>query len=186
MGISVLYFEVDTFEDYLAMLRRCTEITGRADLYLKNGTDLRGQIEQIKKEYIEAQIPAECRRILLLRTSSTAVKPKGSKGTVLGAMLADMGCVNIADSADSDLENLSIEAIIRENPYHIFVVTMGKDEAAAMRSFYEMLEENAVWSSLDAIKQERVHFMDKKMFNIKPNARWAQSYEILYQALIAS
>ena len=186
MGIAVLYFEVDTFEDYLSMLRRCTEITGREDLYRKYGADLESCIEEIKQRYKGADIPEENRKILLLRASSTAVKPKGSQGTVLGAMLADMGCTNIANSEGSELENISIEAIIRENPYHIFVVTMGKDEEAAMRSFEAMALENPAWSSLDAVMNGRVHFMEKKQFNVKPNARWAQSYEILYQALIAS
>jgi iron complex transport system substrate-binding protein len=37
MGITVAYFEVDRFEDYLAMLDICTQITGRRDLYEKTG-----------------------------------------------------------------------------------------------------------------------------------------------------
>ena len=184
MGIAVLYFEVETFEDYLGMLQRCTDITDRADLYAKNGLDLRERIEGIKKAYRESQIPEHARRILLLRASSTAVKPKGSEGTVLGEMLADMGCINIADREGSSLENLSLEAILREDPYHIFIVTMGKDEAAAMHSLQTMMRENPAWESLDAVKNGRIYLMDKKQFNIKPNARWAQSYDVLYQKLI--
>ena len=184
MGIPVLYFEVDSFLDYLSMLRRLTEITGREDLYQKNGLEIREGIERIKKRYSESSISEAQRKILLLRASSTAVKPKGSEGTVLGEMLADLGCINIADRADSALENLSIEAILRENPYHIFVVTMGKDEDAAMRSLESMIAENAAWESLDAVKNGRMHLMNKKQFNIKPYVRWAESYEILYEKLI--
>ena len=37
MGITVAYFDVDNFGDYLNMLNICTDITGRKDLYQKNG-----------------------------------------------------------------------------------------------------------------------------------------------------
>ena len=41
LNIPVLYFDVDNFEDYLDMLRICTQITGRNDLYEQNGLALR-------------------------------------------------------------------------------------------------------------------------------------------------
>ena len=34
-GINVAYFEVNDFQDYLEVLRICTDITGRKDLYEK-------------------------------------------------------------------------------------------------------------------------------------------------------
>lgn len=42
-----------------------------------------------------------------------------------GAMLKDLGAINIADADDSLLENLSMENIIADDPEDIFVVTMG-------------------------------------------------------------
>ena len=183
MGITVAYFDVDRFEDYLAMLEICTDITGRKDLYEQNGLRLRSQIEAIKEEYRSADIPENERRILLLRTASTFVKAKGSRGTILGEMLADMGCVNIADSDTSLLENLSAEAVIRENPYHIFVVTMGNDEDKAKKTLESMINENPAWRTLDAVQSDRLYVMDKTLFNLKPNARFAQAYEILADIL---
>ena len=91
MGITVAYFDIDNFEDYLAMLKICTDITLRADLYEKNGLELKERIEEIKKKYAEADISDGERRVLLLRASSGFVKAKGSEGTVLGEMLADIG-----------------------------------------------------------------------------------------------
>lgn len=183
MGITVAYFEVDNFDDYLHMLKICTDITGRGDLYEKNGLAIKAEIEQIKKEYSDADIPVGERRILLLRAASSFVKAKGSSGTVLGEMLSDMGCVNIADSDGSLLENLSVEAVIREEPHHIFVVTMGSDTEAAERSLENLMKENPAWSTLEAVKSGRLHVMDKRLFNLKPNARWAESYKILYDRL---
>ncbi len=183
MGVTVAYFDVDNFDDYLDMLNICTDITGRKDLYEENGLRLKERIDNINKEYAKADIPASERKVLLLRASSSFVKAKGSRGTVLGEMLADMGCVNIADTDGSLLENLSAEAVIREEPHHIFVVAMGSNTDAAKASLENMMKENPAWSTLKAVKENRLHVMDKTLFNLKPNARWGEAYEILYETL---
>lgn len=182
-GIRVAYFDVDNFDDYLGMLDICTDITGRKDLYEQNGLQLQKQIEEIKTQYSQADFSQEQRTVLLLRTSSGFVKAKGSEGTILGEMLSDMDCINIADSDVSLLENLSVEAVIRENPHHIFVVTMGSDTEAALKSLDSMIKENPAWGLLDAMQQDRIYLMDKTLFNLKPNVRWAEAYQKLYELL---
>jgi iron complex transport system substrate-binding protein len=98
-------------------------------------------------------------------------------------MLADMGCINIADNDTGLLENLSVEAVLKEEPYHIFVVTMGSDTEKAKKTLENMIKENPAWSTLDAICEGRLHVMDKKLFNLKPNARFAEAYETLADIL---
>ena len=183
MGITVAYFDVDNFEDYLGMLNICTDITGRKDLYEQNGLRLKAQIDAVKTQYQNADVPENERKILILRAASTFVKAKGSQGTILGEMLADMGCVNIADSDTSLLENLSVEAVIRENPHHIFVVTMGSNEEKAKQTLENMIVGNPAWSTLDAVQSGRLYIMDKTLFNLKPNVRFAEAYEILADIL---
>ena len=183
-GITVAYFDVDCFEDYLSMLDICTDITGRKDLYVQNGTMLQAQIDAIKEECLQAKLPENERKILLLRASSGFVKAKGSEGTILGEMLADLGCINIADSDETLLENLSVESVIREEPYRIFVVTMGDDTETAIDNLTRMMEDNPAWSSLEAVSENRLHIMDRKLFNIKPNAKWAEAYEQLSAILL--
>ena len=119
----------------------------------------------------------------MLRASSSSVKAKSSTGTILGEMLSDMGCVNIADNDKSLLEDLSIEAIIKNEPHHIFAVTMGNDTEAAKASLNNMIKENGAWKTLEAVKENRIHVMDKRLFNLKPNGRWAEAYETLYRTL---
>ena len=182
-GITVAYFDVDSFEDYLKMLDICTDITGRKDLYEKNGISVSEKISDIKNRFNKSSLQSAKKTVLLLRASSGKVKAKGSSGTILGELLYDMGCVNIADSENSILENLSLEAIIENDPYNIFIVTMGNDEDAAKRSFIKMTEENPAWQELSAIRDNRVYFMEKSLFNLKPNARWAESYEKLFEIL---
>lgn len=182
-GITVVYFDIDHFDDYLQMLELCTELTGRKDLYEQNGLALCSRIEAVKAEYEQLALEEAKRKILLIRVSASTLKAKGSSGTILGEMLADFGCINIADSETQLLEELSLEAVLRQEPYRIFVVTMGSDTAAAMDSLEQLIAQSPAWSSLSAVQEGRLHFMDKSLFNLKPNSRWAEAYEVLYETL---
>lgn len=181
-GIPVAYFDVDCFADYLAMLKICTDITGRQDLYQQNGLALQKRIQAILEN---TTLPEQERSVLLLRAASGSVKAKGSEGTILGEMLKDLGCRNIADSDVTLLETLSVESVIAQEPYRIFVVTMGSDTQAAYANLSKMMEENPAWGMLEAVREGRLHLMDKQLFNLKPNARWAEAYETL-SALLQS
>ena len=183
-GITVAYFDVDNFNDYLAMLKICTDITGRKDLYEQNGERVKKEIENIKDEFNAKKLPEEKRTVLLLRASASLLKAKGSEDTVLGEMLCDLGCINIADSDKTLLENLSVESVIREEPYRIFAVSMG-DETAARNNLTKTMEENPAWGRLDAVAQNRLHIMDKRLFNLKPNSSWAKAYEQLTKILLS-
>lgn len=185
-GIRVIYYDVDCFEDYLSMLSDFTAITGRADLYEKNGEALRQRIEKVKTDLSNGGIPDEQKRILLLRASSSSVKAKGSEGTVLGEMLADIGCTNVADSSTGILEELSIESIVAADPYRIFVVTMGDDTEGAKKAVDTLISESPALSGLSAVKEGRLYVMDKRLYNMKPNGRWADAYEGLYEILTKS
>lgn len=182
-GITVAYFDVDNFDDYLKMLDVCTDITGRKDLYKQNGLGVKEKIEEIKADFSAQNLPENERSVLILRASSGFVKAKGSEGTILGEMLADLGCTNIADSDKSLLDNLSVESVIRSEPYRIFVVTMGNDTDAALDNLKRMIEENPAWGQLGAVKENRLHIMERRLFNIKPNAEWAVAYEKLAKIL---
>lgn len=183
LGIPVAYFDVVSFDDYLRMLSVCTSLTGRRDLYAQNGTDIRDAILSVKADYAAQDLSASERTILLLRASSGFVKAKGSEGTVLGEMLKDLGCINIADGDQTLLENLSVERVIEKEPRHIFVVTMGNDTEAANASLDRMMAENPAWGTLSAVREGRLYRMDKKLFNLKPNARWAEAYQTLYETI---
>ena len=183
-GITVAYFDVDNFYDYLSMLEICTDITGRKDLYEQNGEKVKAEIEKIKNKFNSEKLPEEKRTVLLLRTSASLLKAKDSEGTVLGEMLSDLALINIADSDQTLLENLSVESVIREEPYRIFAVSMG-DETAAKKNLSKTMEENPAWGKLGAVAQNRLHIMDKKLFNLKPNANWAKAYEQLVEILLS-
>ncbi|MGN0306843.1 MAG: ABC transporter substrate-binding protein [Lachnospiraceae bacterium] len=183
-GITTAYFGVSNFEDYLRMLKYCTDITGRQDLYQKNGLDLQEKIREVvekSKERIGAAGTAPT--VLSLRASSTYIRAKSSHDNVLGEMLKALGCINIADQDDSLLENLSVEHILEQDPDYIFIVQQGDDEEGTRTNMNHFIADNPAWSELSAVKEDRVYFMEKALYSLKPNNRWGEAYEKLEEIL---
>lgn len=182
-GIPTAYFDVADFDDYLRMLEICTEITGRSDLYEKNGLEIQKQIDGViehSKERLEQQ---EAPKVLFLRASASSIRAKNSEGNILGEMLRALGCINIADSEESLLENLNIEYILQEDPDYIFTVQSGDDKEGMQAALDQLFAETSAWSQLTAVKEGRVYQLDKRLYNLKPNARWGEAYEELERIL---
>ncbi len=181
--IPTAYFDVSDFEDYLRVLNICTNITGREDLYEKNGSLVEEQVNTVLEKNKERLEKEEQKKVLYLRVSASSIRAKNSKDNVLGEMLKDLGCINIADSDESLLENLSVEHILTEDPDYIFWVQVGDKKEAAEKALEEFVKKNPLWNQLTAVKENKVFFMEKNLYNLKPNARWGEAYEQLEQIL---
>lgn len=177
-GIPVAYFDISSFEDYLRMLDICTQLTGCPERYTQYGTEVQAQVEQAV-----ARQDGSAPRVLYVRASGSSCKVKNSQGSVLGEMLAAMGCVNIADSETGLLENLSMETILAEDTDHIFVVLQGSDTKKVEQTLEQSLLSNPAWDELTAVREGRYHVMDQRLYNVKPNARWGEAYEKLADIL---
>ena len=175
-GIAHAYFDTESFSGYVFLMEILTGITGRKDLYETNAAALLPVIEQAKQS---------CRmdgaKVLLLRSSSVKIKALNSE-TMAGSMLREFGCTNIADSNSGILADLSLEAIMLENPDYIFITCMG-DEAEAAAQIEAHYASNPVWNKLQAVRNGRCFYLEKELFHYKPNARWGESYEKLAELL---
>ena len=164
------------FDDYLQMLKLCTDITGRKDLYQQYGLEVQSQIDAVlDRSRNRGTTPT----VLCMRASASLITVKNSEDNVLGAMLRSLGCVNIADSETSLLENLSIERILQLDPDYIFIAQRGDDREGMIKNVESMMQENPAWLQLTAVKEGRVYYMDKNLYNLKPNHRWGEAYEKL-------
>ena len=181
MEINAAYFSVNSFEDYLRMLKVCTQITGKTENYETYGTAVQAQVDN-------ALLRADGTRpgVLYIRATGSSCKVKNSEGSVLGEMLAALDCENIADRESSLLEQLSMEEILLADPDYIFVVLQSADPSDAKEVLETTLLRNPAWTSLTAVREGRYYVMDPNLYNMKPNARWGEAYEqladILYPA----
>ena len=182
-GVDVAFFSVDTFEDYLRMLEICTDLTGSPEAYQTYGEAVAEEIEAARARAAAALEEQGPEKVLYIRAAASVVKPKGSSGTVLGEMLADLGCINIADQDQSLLEDLSMEAILAADPDKILIVLQGADPEPAKAQLEGEVLSNPAWQQLTAVREGRVYYMDKDLYHLKPNARWGEAYDHLVEIL---
>lgn len=179
-GIPAAGFAVETFEDYLRVLKICTDILGTADRYEQYGTALEAEIDGLIAKAQAAEVQPE---ILFVRAGSSAkvTKAKTAENHFVCGMLKDLGTINIAEKAPILLDGLSIEEILISDPDFILFTTMGDEEAG--KSYMESLISDPVWQNLTAVKEGRVHQLPKELFQYKPNARWGEAYAYLIELL---
>ena len=179
-GIPAAYFDVSSFQDYLDLLELFTRLTGRPENFETYGTAVKERVDgAVARRAVYSFAPS----VLTLQVSGSSVKVKNSEDNVLGPMLKELGCVNIADRDGSLLEDLSLEAILQADPDYIFAVYHGTDEAAAQANLEESLLSNPAWASLSAVEGGRFHIMERRMYSLKPNALWGDAYEQLADIL---
>lgn len=179
-GIPAAYFNVDSFQDYLDLLDLFTGLTGHPENYEAYGTAVREQVDRaVARSAAHDFVP----EVLTIQVSGSSVKVKNSEDNVLGPMLKELGCVNIADQDGSLLEDLSLEAVLQADPDYIFAVYHGTDEEAARANLEESLLSNPAWASLTAVQEGRFHILERRMYSLKPNALWGDAYEQLADIL---
>ncbi len=179
-GIPCASFRVETFEDYLSVLKICTDITDNKDLYKTYGTDIKENIDLL---LTKAENQSTDQKILFVRAGSgaSATKAKTADDHFAAAMLKELGTYNIAENAKVLLDDLSLEEIIMEKPQYIFISTMGDENAA--KEYINNLFSQPQWQAVEAVKNENYIFLPKELFQYKPNSCWDKAYEYLINVL---
>lgn len=179
-GIPAAGFAVETFEDYLRLLKICTDILGTPERYEQYGVVLKAEIDTMIAAAQAREIQPD---LLFVRAGSSAkvTKAKTAENHFVCGMLKDLGTFNIAEKAPVLLDGLSTEEVLISDPDFILFTTMG-DESAG-RAYMESLISDPVWQSLSAVKNGSVHQLPKELFQYKPNARWGEAYAYLIELL---
>lgn len=178
-GIPVALIRLDTFEDYLDMLKIFTDITDRKDLYKENGERVKDEIEKIVAESKKE----EGTKVLFIRSGSSvsSAKAKKAEDNFAAKILEDFGCFNIAEKAEILVDSLSAEVILKEDPEYIFISLMGDYENS--KGFMESLLQSSEYKNLTAVKNGKVYFLPKELFQYKPCGRWGESYSYISSIL---
>ncbi len=179
VGIPCALFRVDCFADYANAMRHLCEITVRYDLYEKNVTEVGAEIEKILAEVDKSAAP----RILFVRCGSSygATKAKVAAENFVCKMLEELGAVNIADAAPELSDGLALEAILAADPEVIFFSTMGNEQKS--RAYMDSVLAGEAWQTLSAVREGRYVYLDKDLFQFKPNSRWGEAYKFLAEYL---
>ena len=176
-GIDTLPLRIETFPDYVEALKKAAAITKSTDA-VAVAEEMRAAIDAFK-----ASTPGSEKTVLFVRAGSTAssTKAKRSEDHFAAAMLSELGCSNIADSASLLVDTLSTEAILEADPDCIFFSLMGSEEAA--RANVEAILARPEWQALRAVKNGNVTILPRELFHYKPCGRYVQAYAFLADAL---
>lgn len=179
LGIPSALFRVESFKDYLFVLDILTDITENKDNYNQYGLQIKENIDNIKNSIDQLSEV----KVLFIRSGSSmsSCKAKNKESNFVCKMLDELGVVNIADAAPILLDGLSVEEILLNEPDFIFISIMGNEEAG--KKFIEDLFSNDVYSALKAIKNNHYYFLEKDLFQYKPNNRWDIAYQYLVDML---
>jgi len=181
-GIPAAQFRVESFSDYLRILRIFTDIMENEEAYRLYGIDVQREIDRIF-----AQLPRrnelEKPKILFIRAGSSekSTKAKTAKEHFACVMLNELGTYNIADAAPVLADGLSTEEILMQDPEILFLTSMGNEEAS--RANVNALLETEVWKEIRAVRNQRVYWLPKELFQYKPNAGWADAYRMLAEII---
>lgn len=179
-GIPAAGFQVDTFSDYLKLLKICTDILETPEAYEAHGTNLQKRVEELTAL---AQDQQDTPSILFVRAGSSAkyTKAKNAQNHFVCVMLQELGVHNIADDAPILLDGLSTEQILLCDPDAVLFTTMGDESAGT--AYMDSLFSDPVYQTLSAVKNGAVYQLPKDLFQYKPNARWDEAYAYLIDLL---
>lgn len=179
-GIPSAAFKVETIDDYLAMLKIFTDISGNAEAYEEYGVKIKDNIVKMLEDVQDSFADIDA---LLIRSGSSArsAKAKCANDHFAGIMLEELQVHNIADDAPILLDGLSLETIVANDPDIIFITTMGNEEAA--KDYMDSLLQSDGWKDLSAVKKDNVYYLPKELFHFKPNDRWDEAYAYLIDCL---
>lgn len=178
-GVPVAFFKVTTFSDYERMMGIFCQITGRDDLYQQHVAAVKSQIDDDIQTY---SVAGRAPTVLVVSAYSKGLVVQNSTG-MAGAIVRDLGAVNTADENPSLLSDFSTEAVVEADPDYILVLAASDDEATAQQYYEDAVGSDSAWADMAAVREGRVTMLDAAHFLYKPLDKWAESYEIVGQAL---
>lgn len=175
--IPVIVLKMKTYQDVLDKINLFSQISGEP----QKGKALL-QSMNLKVQNVTDKIPKEHKKIAILHSTAKSVTVE-LEGSIAGTAAKTLGFHNIAMGSkaleqDPDSTPYSLEKLVENDPEIIFIVTMGKLEDIKKRMLSD-IESNPAWSSLSAVKQNKVYFLPQDLFLLNPGLRYPEAIEFM-------
>lgn len=169
-NIPYLLINYDGINDNVPLMKLLGEIFNKsenADKIIKNYED---GVEKAINESLQFT-PV---RVAVLRATGkdvTAETPKAICASMIEQLHMNNVLLNHKDvTLDTKTVPYSLEQLSADNPEIIFIVTMGKSKDIS-KKMDEQMRNNPAWSSLDAVKNNRVYFLPSDLFLLNPGIK---------------
>ncbi len=180
VGIPVIGIDYDGVQDYLKWFKVFCNLNGHPELW-DEAAVVTGQkiIDTVSKVPEDVDAP---RAVILTVASGKLVAY--THASQPGVIFADLGGINLVDEdGTSSAANIDInlEEIYALDPDMIFVSERLAEPGATMEQLLEMVGEDPVWQSLDAVKEGKIYSLERSLYFEKANKRYDESYTIMAQ-----
>ncbi len=185
-GIETMVIDVvsHSYEQVLNNARLFASINEREDLYESVIVPMQEDIDKLVAQ--TATVEEQPKVAAIFATSKSMYLESDS--AVTGEIIAKLGAMNILNESEVPIEGesrvpFSIETIATANPDIIFISTMGSEEG--VKDYVQsVIDENPIWNTIHAVKNNAVYYLPKEYSIYKPNEAYDEAFfyiaELLY------
>lgn len=130
---------------------------------------LEEQIRQVKRSHKEKP------RVLAIEW----IEPFFTAGHWVPEMIQIAGGISVKSNTGTRSSRLDINEIVQQDPEIIILMPCGFDTQRTVSEYNKILRHNALWNTLNAVKNDNVFAVDANSFFSKPSIRTIQGIEIL-------
>jgi len=181
IGTQVFLTSANSIRDIERQIER---IGGLLQQEAKAG-ELITNIEEAAAAYQNAKNSGQKRALLVYGAPGTFMA--ALPNSLAGNILETVGGVNIASDYPSlqsypQYAQINAERIVEAKPHAIFIMTHGKPEEVK-DSFLREMKTNSSWSSLEAVRENRVTVLPADLFGTNPGTRIIEAMAIMSEEL---
>jgi iron complex transport system substrate-binding protein len=147
-----------------------------------------GQILNKEKKSVEIVDSLE-KRIQYIQNSKKTTAPKVlaiewiepffTAGHWVPQMIEFAGGINLISKTGDHSRRMNMDEVVNSNPDIIILMPCGFDTDRTVREYESILQNNSVWNSLKAFKNNQIYAVDANSFFSKPSIRTIDGLEIL-------
>ncbi|MDO4500107.1 MAG: ABC transporter substrate-binding protein [Erysipelotrichaceae bacterium] len=178
MGVPCAAFREENIDDYLSILKIFTDINECPEVYEEYGVKVKEEADKIISDN-KGDGPS----YLFIRAGSAfnSTRAKTAEDHFACVMIDELGAKNIVEPGNLLTDELSLEEIVNKDPDIILIVCQGKGNDSQL--YMESLLKEDGWKDLKAVLNNNYYFVEKDLFNYKPNQKWAAAYKALADIL---
>lgn len=174
-GVPIIAVQYDSVQDYLKYFKVFCHISGHSELWEEVAVSTAEKITEII-----SMVPSDvvAPRALTIRLNQGDLRGQGNDSQT-GSMIKQLGGINVvevdSENGMSEQVEISMEDIYALDPDVIFIITV-VDEEHTRAQHEELVKDDPVWPELRAVKEGKVYFIEKGLFNNKPNSNYQEAY----------
>lgn len=177
-NVPLLINKLDTYEDVINTLDFYGELTGKTDVAAME----KKRIQELHDGIIAKTKGKTPPRSLVVFGAPNSFNMATNK-SFSGNLIEQLGGGNIADAdktLDGTYASLSMEYIAQQDPEVIFFISMVPNPETA-ESFKREMANNSIWQQISAVKNNRIYFLQGRLFSINPGSKIGEAMEIVYK-----